>query len=74
MLGAQDVRRLLVIQREPQTIGLADRFATAYGRVKMRACYCSVFDECWISDLETLHPQAVKQCVKPDVPFASSMN
>jgi hypothetical protein len=35
----------------------------------MRVCYCSVFDECWLSDLHTLHPQAVAQCPKPDVMF-----
>lgn len=39
------------------------------GQVKARACYCSVFDECWISDLRSLHPQPVAQCPAVAVPF-----
>jgi hypothetical protein len=38
-------------------------------QIKMRACYCSVFDECWISDLSTMRPQRVETCPKPAVPF-----
>ncbi|HEY3812115.1 MAG TPA: hypothetical protein VGL66_02735 [Caulobacteraceae bacterium] len=37
--------------------------------VTMRACYCSVFDECWLSDLRTLHPQRTDRCPVPKVPF-----
>jgi len=36
-------------------------------RMRFRACYCSVFDECWLSDLVTVSPQPVDQCTKsPD--------
>lgn len=34
-----------------------------------RACYCSVFDECWVSELDTRTPQRVKACPKPATPF-----
>jgi hypothetical protein len=64
MLRAGDIRRLLVIPRSGETEELAARFHAGYGRLSLRACYCSVFDECWISDLETLHPEAVAQCPK----------
>ena len=74
MLRAGDIRRLLVITHGPQSIALADQFDAAYGKIKMRACYCSVFDECWISNMETLHPQTVEQCPKPDVAFAPAKN
>jgi hypothetical protein len=30
--------------------------------LKFRACYCSVFDECWISTLKDLEPQRVDSC------------
>lgn len=30
--------------------------------IRFRACYCSVFDECWVSDLLTVSPQPVAQC------------
>ena len=29
---------------------------------KFRACYCSVFDECWISTLRDLEPKRVDKC------------
>lgn len=34
-------------------------------------CYCSIFDECWASDLTTLSltPSRVKSCERPKVPF-----
>ena len=36
-------------------------------RMRFRACYCSVFDECWTSDLVTVSPEPVAQCTKsPD--------
>lgn len=31
-------------------------------RFRFRACYCSVFDECWVSDLQSVSPQPVEQC------------
>jgi hypothetical protein len=37
--------------------------------VKVRACYCSVFDECWLSDLQTMKPTNVAECPKPKVQF-----
>lgn len=34
--------------------------------LKFRACYCSVFDECWIATLKDLEPKRVDKC--PSVP------
>ena len=40
-------------------------------RFKMHfcACYCSVFDDCWVSDLKQLHPQRVDKCPVPKVAY-----
>lgn len=70
MLRAGEISRLLVIARDGEAAAIAARFNDAYPKVKMRACYCSVFDECWLSNLETLHPQSVASCPKPEVAFA----
>ena len=35
---------------------------TARFELRFRACYCSVFDECWMSDLATVSPQRVEHC------------
>jgi hypothetical protein len=41
---------------------LWDKLNTARFELRFRACYCSVFDECWLSDLATVSPQPVGQC------------
>jgi hypothetical protein len=46
---------------------LWDKLNTERFRFRFRACYCSVFDECWVSDLSTLSPQPVQHCpASPD--------
>ena len=39
--------------------------------LQLRVCYCSIFDECWQSDLTTLSlkPTPVQACVQPKIPF-----
>lgn len=39
--------------------------------LESRVCYCSVFDECHVSDsrVEKGHPKSVKQCPTPDAPY-----
>lgn len=39
-----------------------------YSELTFRACYCSVFDECRVSDLRG-REEAVKVCPKPAVPY-----
>ena len=38
-------------------------------QLKMRACYCSVFDECWETDLEQTSAKRVGSCPAAKVPF-----
>jgi hypothetical protein len=35
------------------------------GRIEMRACYCSVFDECWTTSSHKFPQQAVGSCIEP---------
>jgi len=39
--------------------------------LQLNVCYCSIFDECWKSNLTTLSlkPEQVQACVRPKVPF-----
>ncbi|MEJ0026089.1 MAG: hypothetical protein WDN01_08690 [Rhizomicrobium sp.] len=48
---------------------LALRDAAAGGRLRARACYCSVFNECWQGAYEGLHPAPVDRCVAPKVAY-----
>jgi hypothetical protein len=34
-----------------------------------RVCYCSAFNQCWISNGHELDPREVSVCPKPEVPF-----
>jgi hypothetical protein len=35
------------------------------GEMTARACYCSVLNECWITDFQQSRPQPVKDCRAP---------
>jgi hypothetical protein len=66
VLRAGDSQLLLGMKREGQD-ALWDKLNTARFELRFRACYCSVFDECWVSDLATVSPQQVEHCaVTPD--------
>jgi len=45
------------------------RLDVARMQVKMRACYCSVFDECWETDLWQTSTESLKSCPAVRVPF-----
>ncbi|SOB80544.1 hypothetical protein SAMN06297144_1114 [Sphingomonas guangdongensis] len=46
----------------PANAGLVDRFDAARRHVTVRACYCSIFEECWTIAGEQAKPQRVAQC------------
>ncbi len=51
---------------------LIGQLRQASGQIRFRGCYCSVFDECWMSDLVDLHARRVKACPVSDRPFNRS--
>lgn len=61
VLRAGDSQLILGLKREGQET-LWDKLNTARFELRFRACYCSVFDECWVSDLATVSPQHVDHC------------
>ncbi len=44
---------------------LMDALDRARDDISVRACYCSVLDECWITDFNPGRPQRVKSCQIP---------
>jgi len=71
VLTAGETRRLYELRRTPANQQLFDQLARASLTVTMRACYCSVFDECWATDFHTLKPEPVRQCAEPKIPFTT---
>ncbi len=52
---------------------LASRFDTQRLKIKTRTCYCSVFDECWMSAGLTTRADKVESCPAPAVPFRTDV-
>lgn len=48
---------------------LVSRFDDALKQLTYQACYCSVFDECWVTRLESTSVTPVKVCPAPKVRF-----
>lgn len=46
----------------PANAGLVDRFDAARENIEVRACYCSIFDDCWIVSGQQAQPRAVEAC------------
>ena len=45
------------------------KFPAASKDISYRACYCSVFDQCWMSTLSDLHPRPIERCPENVVSF-----
>jgi hypothetical protein len=66
VLRAGETTLILGMNREGQE-AVWDKLNTLRFELSFRACYCSVFDECWVSDLTTVSPKPVGHCaVSPD--------
>jgi hypothetical protein len=60
---------ILGMKREGNVEALWDKLNQERFRFRFRACYCSVFDECWVSDLLTVAPQPIQQCTATNDSF-----
>ncbi len=73
VLRAGETRPFLIYARTDANAAIYDRLDDARrDSVTYRVCYCSVFDECWISDPQgntTLQPRPVRVCAQPPVPY-----
>lgn len=61
--------RFLDVPNLPDSAALERALSTGTIPVSFQACYCSVFDECWMSNLRDLHPRPVAQCPTTVVSF-----
>ena len=46
----------------PENKAIWDRLQTERWKVAVRACYCSIFDDCWVMESGSLDPQEVDNC------------
>ena len=69
VLRAGETTSLYTLPRTRENAVVWDRLNKERLNMSYRTCYCSVFDECWVSDLTSLTPQVVKACPAPTYPF-----
>jgi hypothetical protein len=69
VLRPGDKINLFALLKAPDTQEVRDRFdqARISPAMNLNVCYCSVFDECWKTDVArmTLKPDRVAQCERP---------
>ena len=70
VLRAGESRRFLGFALKEDNVEMWKQFdRVRFSELSYRVCYCSVFDECWVTHLTNLQAQPVKQCPVPAVPF-----
>ncbi len=65
VLRPGDSVSVLTLAKQGTDPALFKRAGTALLKLKFKACYCSILDECWVSDLLSTHTQRVKSCPAP---------
>ena len=61
-MSPEESVNLFSVPWEPRTRLLVERWS---GRADMTLCYCSVYEECWVSTLSTREPEPVEACAPP---------
>jgi hypothetical protein len=50
------------LTKTPNNTALWDRLQTERWKVVVKACYCSIFDDCWVMESGSLDPTQVETC------------
>jgi len=61
-LAAGQEVQLLTVPQTPANAEMWTRLDAARNEVTARACYCSVLEECWVTDFEASRPTRVTTC------------
>lgn len=62
VLGADEGMHVVRIPRDEASDALWEQLNLERQKVRLRACYCSVLDDCWIIDDPLAEPEPVKAC------------
>src|SRR6516164_3026630 len=69
VMRAGDAESFMSLELKDANADIWHRLDIARLQLKLRACYCSVFDECWETDLEQTSARRVGSCPAAKVPF-----
>jgi hypothetical protein len=62
VLPARESITFLRLLHEPDDVAAWDALNKERFSVRVRACYCSVFDECWVMDSTQRRPERTHEC------------
>jgi len=62
VLRPGETTRFIRLVKQSENTAVWDRLNAERWKVAIRACYCSIFDECWVLDSRIADPQPVKNC------------
>jgi hypothetical protein len=62
------VLRVVPSQADPRVVSRLAQLSVLLN-VGFRVCYCSVLDECWVSDLRSIQARPVRECRPSEFPF-----
>jgi len=62
VLRPGETTRFIRLVKKPENAAVWDRLNVERWKVAIRACYCSIFDDCWVLDSRESDPQPVKTC------------
>ena len=65
VIPARETVNVLNVAGPVSSPALISAFNRARGQISIEACYCSIFDECWITNNEAIDPRKVKSCPAP---------
>jgi len=65
VLGADEWVALLRAPRPDPSTPAWEALDRERHKIRLRACYCSVLDDCWLFDSESDDPEPVRHCPRP---------
>ena len=72
IMRAGAMAAFLSLEQNADNAATWNRLNAARLHLRLRACFCSVFDECWTGDLTSTHANRVDKCPTPAVPYGLS--
>jgi hypothetical protein len=60
---------VLIVHRVASAPAVPNAFASALADLSFSVCYCSVLDQCWRSNLQSILAEPVRQCTPPQHPY-----
>jgi hypothetical protein len=73
ILRAGDHENFFTMLPDPGNADLVSKFDAQREKITTRTCFCSVFDECWVSSGLATHADRVASCPVPATPFRTDV-